>query len=229
VVRRWLAATLAAAAIALAPRAAAADGAQLIDRVVARFRSVDAAPSAPGHIVFARELAFEARIEAMSLGDGPDTKPSERHIRAALARHITESLLEELPLEPAATPIEIGQRAAQAQRMLEVRVGGTDRLARALGLERISSDELDAMMRRTARASLYLDRMVAPLVEPNDVELKELHASGQTPFSDKPFADVRDELRRWVVARRVGDALDAFYQRARSRIVVTWVKAPAKK
>jgi hypothetical protein len=71
--------------------------------------------------------------------------------------------------------------------------------------------------------------MVAPLVEPNDVELKELHASGQTPFSDKPFADVRDEVRRWVVARRVGDALDAFYQRARSRIVVTWVKAPASK
>jgi len=223
---RLAAATLAAATLSFSGSTAIADDAVLVDRVVARFRSADADERAGVHVVFERELSFEAHIEAMALGDAPESRPSERHIRAALARHITESLLEALPLEPAATPIEVGQRAAQARRMLEVRVGGTDRLAAALANDRISVDELDAMMRRTARASLYLDRMVAPLVEPTDIELKEILASGQTPYSSKPFAEVKDDLRRWVIARRVGDALDAFYQRARSRIVVTWAKRP---
>jgi hypothetical protein len=187
--------------------------------VVARFRQTDA----PGvHVVFARELSFEARIEGMALGDAPETRPSERHVRAALARHVTETLLQELPLEPAATPIEIGTRAARARKLLEARVGGADRLARAMAQDHVSSDELDALMRRAARASLYLDRMVAPLVEPSDAELRELHASGQTPWTDRPFVDAAPDVRRWVVSRRMADALDAFYQRARARIVVSW-------
>jgi hypothetical protein len=224
-----VAAALVALGLAMAAPARADGEAVLVDRVVARFRPSDATGEAGVHVVFARELSFEARIEAMSLGDAPDTRPSERHIRAALARHVTETLLGELPLEPAATPIEIGERAARARTLLEARVGGRARLARALALDHISGDELDALMRRAARASLYLDRMVAPLVEPSDAELRELHATGQTPFSDKPFVDAAPEVRRWVVSRRLAEALDAFYQRARARILVTWAVTDRKK
>ncbi len=201
----------------------------VVDRVVARFRPSDSTGDTAAHVVFARELSFEARIEAMALGDSPETRPSERHIRSALARHVTETLLGELPLEPAATPIEIGERAARARALLEARVGGRPRLARALELDHISTDELDALMRRAARASLYLDRMVAPLVEPSDAELRELHATGQTPFSDTPFVDAAPDVRRWVVSRRLAEALDAFYQRARARILVTWAVADRKR
>jgi hypothetical protein len=194
----------------------------VVDRVVARWRTVEEDARGSGHLVFARELAFEARLEGMALGDAPTDKLADRHIRAALARHVTESLLEALPLDPPAQPKEIADRAMKARKALEARVGGADRLEKARTHERISSDELDALLRRTARASLYLDRMVAPLVEPTDIELRELHASGKTPFSDERFADVVDKLRRLVLSQRMVAAVDEFWQNARARIVITW-------
>lgn len=213
-------------ALALTPVAQAEEEAPrkvaLVDRVIAKWRTTGEGQAT--HAIFARELAFEARLEAMALDDAPDALLTDRHLRAALARHVTESLLEGLPLDPVATPADIAERAEQARRALEVRVGGADRLEAARKLERIGPDELDAMMRRTARASLYLDRMIAPLVEPSDLELRELHASGKSPYSDQRFADVVDKLRRWVVAQRVSAALDDFWQRSRSRIVIQWIK-----
>jgi hypothetical protein len=132
-------------------------------------------------------------------------------------------LLEELPLDPPPRPAEIAERAAQARKALETRVGGLDRLEKAREKERLSADEVDALLRRTARASLYLDRMVAPLLDPTDIELREMHASGKTPFSGERFVDVVDKLRRWVLAQRMAAAVDEFWQNARSRIVITWV------
>lgn len=215
------------AAVAQAQDASKRSGPVVLDRVVARWRTVEEDSRGSGHLVFARELAFQARIEAMALGDGPTDKLADRHIRAALARHVTESLLEELPLDPPARASEVAERAAKARRALEARVGGADRLTQAREKERLSRDEVDAILRRTARASLYLDRMVAPLLEPTDIELRELHAAGKTPLSDERFVDVVDKLRRWVLAQRMAAAVDEFWQNARSRIVITWV-APKK-
>ncbi|MFO0549352.1 MAG: hypothetical protein U0271_13250 [Polyangiaceae bacterium] len=194
----------------------------VLDRVIARWRTVEENKSGEGHLIFARELAFEARLEAMALGDRPDARLVDRHIRAALARHVTESLLELLPLEPTPPPQEVADRAELARKGLIARVGGEERLMKAQVLERFSDDEVDAMLRRTARASLYLDRMVAPLVVPTDFELREMHASGQTPFTSQRFADCIDKLRRWVIGQRLAATLDDFWQRTRSRIVITW-------
>lgn len=205
------------------PAAAVAEPVRVIDRVVARFRTSDAGGRSISRAIFARELSFEARLESMASGASPDATPTERHIRTALTRHVTETLLEELPREPPSTPIEVGERAARARTVLIARVGGEARLQQALQIERISVDEIDAMMRRTARASLYLDRMVAPLVDPTEAELRDLHETGQTPYTDRPFTDVADVLRRWVVAKLLAETLDAFYQRTRSRLVITWV------
>lgn len=225
-VTRAIALAVLAASLSLGAPAHAEDEAPrkvaLVDRVVAKWRTTG--EGQPTHAIFARELAFEARLEAMALDDAPEAPLTDRHIRAALARHVTESLLEALPLDPPATPADIAERAEQARRALEVRVGGGERLEVARKLERIAPDELDAMMRRTARASLYLDRMIAPLVEPSDLELRELHAAGKSPYSAQRFADVVDKLRRWVIAQRVSAALDDFWQRSRSRIVIQWIK-----
>jgi hypothetical protein len=108
--------------------------------------------------------------------------------------------------------------------VLEARVGGADKVAAAARKEGVSSDEIAALLRRSARASLYLDRMVAPQLEPTRAELIELHATGTTPYSKEPFEKVESEIRRWALAQRLNDALDAFYQRTRSRIVVSWAK-----
>jgi len=219
-------------ACALSTSAAEADESAarpvIVDRVIARWRTVDQDSASVGHLVFARELAFEARVEAMALGDAPDVTLTDRHIRSALTRHVTESLLEELPLDPPATPSEIGERAEKARAALEARVGGPSRLDAARLRERLDVDEVDAILRRTARASLYLDRMVAPLLTPSDHELRELHAAGKTPYSDRRFVDVVDKLRRLTLSQRMAAALDDFWQRARSRIVITWSKSKTK-
>jgi hypothetical protein len=60
---------------------------------------------------------------------------------------------------------------------------------------------------------------------PTDLELRELHASGKTPYSDRRFVDVVDKLRRLLLSQRMAAALEEFWQRARSRIVITWVKS----
>jgi hypothetical protein len=75
------------------------------------------------------------------------------------------------------------------------------------------------IVRRQARASLYLDRMVAPLLLPNRAELRLVH--GRTPFFDRPFEEVEQELERYVVSRRLASAVSDFYRNARARIEVT--------
>ncbi len=196
----------------------------LVDRVIARWQSNERGLGSQPHVIFARELAFEARLEAMALGEAPDAPITERHVRAALNRHIAESLLALLPIDPMPTPDVIGARATAAASVLEARVGGADKVAAAAKKEGISADEVAALLRRSARASLYLDRMVAPQLEPTRAELLELHASGTTPYSKEPFDKVEGELRRWELAQRLNDALDTFYQRTRSRIAVSWAK-----
>lgn len=214
------------AALTIMPRRAEA-APTLVDRIIGRWRVVEGGKSGKARPIFARELAFEARLEAMAGGEAPTAPITEPQVRAALARHVTEALLAELPLDPAPSPAQVGEQASRARRFLVSRVGGEERLRVALEAERLSTDELDALLRRTARASLYLDRMVAPQVDPTDLELRQLHAAGQTPFSKQPFPEVSSELRRWVVAQRLAEALDAFYQRARSRVVITWATARA--
>ena len=190
----------------------------VVDRVVARWQAPELGGASSPQFVLERQLAFEARIEALASGSPPDATPDERHVRGALDRLIAETLLSMLPVRPAPAPIEVAKRAEAARLLLEDRVGGKDRLVAAARAEGIVSEELDALLRRTARASLYLDRMVAPMFDPSEAELREVHGSGRTPFSSQPYGEVADRVRRWLVARRVEDALDTYYQRARSRI-----------
>lgn len=197
----------------------------LLDRIVVRWHAPETGGVSRPQFVFERELAFAARIE--SLAD-PDAEPGayrERHVRAALDRHIAETLLASLSITPAATPLEVARRAEGARGALEQRAGGRPRLLAAAVAEGIGSDELDALLRREARASLYLDRMVAPMLEPSEFELRSLFRAGTTPFKDKSYEVVAPLLKRWVVAQRLAQALDTYYQNARSRVVVSIVRA----
>ena len=201
----------------------AAPAPQLVDRVIVRWTTTDKGGQKP-QIIFARELALETRLEAMSGGEAPDAPLTERYIRAALNRHIAESLLSMLPIDPVPTPEVIAQRATAAADVLQNRVGGPEKLAKALAIEGFSDEELAAILQRSARASLYLDRMVAPQVAPTKQELVELQASGTTPYTKEPFDKVEEKLRRWAISQRINDALDTFFQRTRSKVVITWAK-----
>ena len=81
---------------------------------------------------------------------------------------------------------------------------------RAAAAEGIDSREVTSILRRQARASLYLDRMVAPMLTPSDAELRNIHRVVQTPFRDRPYEEIEPALRRWYVGRRLNAALASF-------------------
>lgn len=198
----------------------------MLDRAVVRFHAPETGgPSSP-QFVFERELAFEARIEALSDSAFVEAGRSylDRHVRAALERHVAEELLSRLPMDPEPLPGEIARRAEAAREVLEQRVGGRDKLIRAAASEGIDSGELDGLLRRQARASLYLDRMVAPMLDPSEAELRELFRSGATPFRGRKLDDVIEPLRKWYVGQRLSSALATFYQNARARVKLTYLK-----
>lgn len=197
-----------------------------VDRIVVRWYAPETGGIAKPQFVLARELAFEARLEALADPDPDGASYRDRHVRAALDRHIAEVLLASLPVRPEPTPDEIATRAQGAWAMQEQRVGGREALLAAAIAEGIDLEELNAMLRRQAKASLYLDRMIAPMLEPNEPELLALHRTGATPFSGKPFDEVKEKLKRWYVGARLSQALDAYFQNARQRVTIIAIKKP---
>ncbi len=214
------------AAAGLVASAAAAAETVPIDRAVVRFVSSETGGPAFPRYIFERFLAFEARIEAMTdstaRGIGSDGSGySDGHVRAAMERHISETLLANLRIEPAPTSRELTARTTAVRRSLAQRVGGEKKLRAAQRAEGLAERELLRMLRRQARASLYLDRMVAPMLQPSDAELRKVHLTLKTPYRDRAFEDVRNALRRWYVSRRFAAALGSFYQNVRARLRVT--------
>jgi hypothetical protein len=240
--RTWLglAALLAVFAGTPAARAqeTAAPAGVRLDRIVVRWHAPETGGVAKPRFIFERELAFEARIEALAdRGAGGLTAAragepgataaahTQRHIRAALDRHIAETLLANLPIDPPPSPADIAKRAESARAVLEQRVQGRARLIAAAAAEGLSSDELDVILRRQARASLYVDKMIAPMLDPSDPELREVFRSGVTPYEGQPFDQIAPLLRRWYVGLKLSQALETYYQNARSRVRITILRS----
>jgi len=195
-----------------------------VDRAVVRFVAPETGGPRRPRFVFERELAFEARIEALSdpdraaLGDAPYR---DRDVNAALQRHIAETILGALRIEPEPTEAELLHQSELAHRLLSDRAGGEDALDDARRREGISEREFGRILAQKARASLYLDRMVTPMLTPSEAELRSIHKSTTTPFSNAPFETVRPALLRWYVSRRLNAALANFYENARSRVEIS--------
>lgn len=193
-----------------------------VDRVIARFEANELGGPARPRFIFERTLAFEARIEALAEAQRglPTTSGdySDRHVRAALERHVTEQILVSLPVEPPLRGDEVRRRTIAAYVSLQQSVGGRQNLLDAAFAEGMEIEDVDALIERRARASLYLDRMVAPMLNPSDAELREVLRTEPTPFRDEAFDEVAVPLRRWYVADRLRGALAAFFRSARARI-----------
>jgi hypothetical protein len=195
-----------------------------LDRAVVRFVALETGGMASPRFVFERELAFEARLEALAdrtFELGAEEPYREQHVRSALERHLAETLLESLAIDPEPSADELAARVEAVKLGVFTRVGGPQAFRAAAVAEGISPLEQIRLFRRQARASLYLDRMVAPMLDPSEAELRQVHRVSRTPFSGKPFSEVSDELRRWYVAGELDLALEAFYEGARSRLLIS--------
>ena len=220
---RSLGSFLAIVALGIAPLAAVAHAQpRVVDRTVVRFYAPETGGVERPRFISERWLAFEARIEALSDQDrGSDEAYRERHVSAALERHISEVLLASLRIDPEPSEAAMARQVELARKLLSDRVGGEDALFAAERAEGISNAELSSLLRRQARASLYLDRMVAPMLRPSDAELEAIQRSAPAALQSEPFLRVRPLLLRWYVSKRLASAMASFFQEARSRITVT--------
>lgn len=220
--RALLVAFVVGLALACLPRPANAQ--VVLDRVVVRFTAPELGGARSPRFIFQRVLAFEARLEALA---DPDRIPGDkrpyrdRHVRAALERHITETLLAASHIDPEPTDAELTRQTRAARLMLLQRIGGEQALEHAARAEGIDNGEILSILRRRARASLYLDRMVTPMLSPSVAELRNIQRTVHTPFKNQPFDQIEAALRRWYVSRRLSAALASYYQNARSRVDVT--------
>lgn len=197
----------------------------LVDRVAVRFSAAEAGGKARPHFIHERELAFEARLVA--LADPAFRSPAEafrrHHLQAALERHIAEVLLSGLRLEEAPSKEAIVRQSKAARAMMEQQVGGPQALLAAAEAEGIGSEELERLFLRQAKASFYLDTMVTPMLEPGELELRRVHRSGKTPFSEMPFDQARPLVQHWYVGQALRAAAANFYQSARARLKVEFL------
>jgi hypothetical protein len=195
-----------------------------VDRAVVRFLAPETGGVRRPRFIFERELAFEARLEALADPDRAALSSGayrSRHITAAIDRHIAEVILASVHIEPEPSEAELATQVELAHRILSDRVGGEDALEAARQAEGIGERELNRLLLVKARASLYLDRMVTPMLRPSDAELANIQRTTRTPFGDQPFERVRTPLLRWYVGRKLNTALSSYLENARSRLVIT--------
>lgn len=205
---------------------APATAAVSVDTVAVRFSAPEMGGVDHPRFIFTRVLAFEARLEALADGSFRPSETAaytETHVQNALERHIAETILEGLDVSPAPSAADIQQRVKSARVALALRAGGAQALDHAAELEGLEPYEVLRIVQRQARASLYLDRMVAPMLEPSDPELRGIHQSGRTPFSKQPYEQVEVALRRWYVARRLREAVLNYYEGSRFRVQISVV------
>ncbi|HOU89654.1 MAG TPA: hypothetical protein PLU22_01350 [Polyangiaceae bacterium] len=192
----------------------------VVDRTVVRFVASETGGVRAPRFIYARELAFEARLEALADPDhAADAAPLPRHVRAALERHVAETLLASSRIDPPPSDAEIAAVTRAARSMLADRAGGAAKLRAAADAEQVGEQVLPRIAARQARASLYVDRMVAPMLAPTEAELRTAHRQSQ--YRSLPFDEARPAVQRWVVSRRLTAAVAAHYQAARSRIAIT--------
>jgi len=91
-------------------------GAEPVDRVVVRFDSAEPGGAAKPQFIFERELAFEARLEALADSERPERSLPylDRHLRAAIERHVAEELLAHLAMDPEPSAADMDARLAPA-------------------------------------------------------------------------------------------------------------------
>jgi len=207
-----------------------AESTPLVDRVAVIFDAPETGGAGSPRAILERELAFESRLEALasaeSLGDERGTYGS-RHVRAALDRHIATELLAAIPDELTPRSVDACDAAGLdptglqlARAILVARVRGEAALREAMAAEKITDDDLLRILRREARAARYLDQVVAPMLAPTDGELRSALRAPNHPLADKPFAEIRCQLRSNLVGQRLGVALTAFLQTSRLRVRV---------
>ncbi len=197
-----------------------------VDRVAARFVSPETGGSSRPSFVTERELAFFARMEALSSQATlePGEYP-ERFVRVALDRLVARTILSSLFVQRGVALPSFSQRLVDARLELEARVGGRVVLSELMREEGIEEAELRSFLEAEVRAVEWVDRFMVPLLSVSEEALREAFRSATHPHRGAKFEDVRGPMASWLILERFRAAELEFMQSARTRIVVTPMQA----
>ncbi|CAN5549100.1 hypothetical protein BH09MYX1_BH09MYX1_64530 [soil metagenome] len=131
-------------------------------------------------------------------------------------------MLAKLPLEREPDVPALDKVAELLRQATRERVGGATAFDRASAIEGLAPDEVQAVMRRRARAAMYVDRVIGSVLAPSEEQIREVYRTTAHPYRAKRFDDCREELTRWIVLERVRAAESTFLQGARSRVTVVY-------
>ncbi len=200
-----------------------------VDRIAVRFWSPETGGSARPRFITERELAFEARLEALGEDSsfGNAGAYQERNVRAATERRVAEELLATLMVEHGTDPRDMPALTARARAALVDRVGGMPAFAAAMAAEGIDDLEVEALLRRQVRAAIYIDRSITPILRPTEEDLREVFRTDAHPYKGMKIDDVRERFQRWLIGERLRQAESGFLQVARTRVKI--VNVPAGK
>jgi hypothetical protein len=203
-----------------------ADEPIVVDRAIVRFSAPEGGGRERPYFIYQRELAFEARLVA--LADSSHRRKSiafrRHHVQQALERHVAETLLAALTIDPAPEEEQVAAQIDAARKMIVDEVGGERRFLHAARAEGMGSLEVRRYFRRRAMASLYLHAMVAPMLSPTTLELRRVHRRGEGPLAHEPFDKAEPALRRWYIARSLRAAVETYYQNARARVRLAFLE-----
>jgi hypothetical protein len=193
----------------------------VVDGVAVRFTSPETGGATRPRFVMQRELSFEARLLACA-EEGKLAEPQERHIRQAVEQHIAVEMLSRLPLDPEPDAAALGRVARILQTAVIDRVGGEKVVQDAGAVEGFESSEIDAMFIHEARAALYVERAITPVLYPSEETLRDVYRTTAHPYRGSKYEDVRDALDRWFAFERLRSAEAQFLQNARTRVKVAY-------
>jgi len=197
---------------------------KVIDRVVARFSDPESGQASGAiRFVMMRELVVDAWLVAYERA-APGSKPTgfdEKQLRAALERHVIEEVLSERLGETIAESV-IDKRAIEARTALELAVG-TGRIEQAVasangGAVSGGTVELASILRRRARAEIYLELAISQPVDVSETDLRAAYAKPPSPLMGKTFEEAAPALRIALRSARLRDASQAYYQAVRGRL-----------
>jgi hypothetical protein len=208
---------LVSALVTGAPCAAASM--MVADRAVARFSDPEAADVTGAlRFVMMRELVIEAWLVAYERATTGSPSIDDKTLRLALERHVIEAVLSARPL-PTAWEAKVEREAIDARNAEALAVGGaprfTELLVRATGSSEGGAAELTTILRRRARAQLYLETAVGLGYEPNEGELHALHGK---MLPTEPFDVAAPILRAYLRMTKLREGAQAYHQAVRSKL-----------
>ena len=192
-----------------------------VDSVAVRFYAPDTGGLEHPRFITTRQVSFEARLLALEEEDAAG-EPQPREVRSAIDAHVVEEMLGALPLDRPPTSKALADTVEVLRASLDQRSGGHDAVDKALKTEGMTPVDLDAMLTREAKAALYLDSVMGPVLSYTEDQLRETYRTTSHPFRGRPFEEVREELSRWIVVERLRSAEQAYLQSARSRVTVVY-------